>query len=156
MAISLDVIDVSEALERADGDEELLCGLVGLFLEESPSMLADIKGTVAQRDTKALEYAARTLKGSVGNFGAKNVYEAAFVLELSGTEAALPAPEKSVQELEPILSSLRMEMAAYALSYVAHFVLTSLWSTGSRRFPCDVKGIARLEGNPSKPLSLCP
>jgi len=32
MAISLDVIDVSEALERADGDEELLCGLVGLFL----------------------------------------------------------------------------------------------------------------------------
>ena len=102
-----------------DGDKELLCELVELFLEESPSMLADIKGAVAQRDTKAPEYSAHTLKGSVENFGAKNVYEAAFVLKQvgragspSGTEAALAALEKSLQELEPILSSLRMEMAA--------------------------------------------
>ncbi len=119
MDISPDVIVVSEALERVDGDKELLCELVELFLEESPSMLADIKGAVARNDTKALEYSAHTLKGSVGNFGAKDVYEAAFVLEqagragsLSGTEAALAALEKALQELEPILSSLGMEMTA--------------------------------------------
>ena len=119
MAISWDVIDVSEVLERMDGDKELLCELVELFLEESPSMLADIKGAVAQQDTKALEYSAHTLKGAVGNFGAKNVYEAAFVLEqagragnLSGTEAAFATLEKALQELEPILSSLSMEIAA--------------------------------------------
>lgn len=119
MDISRDVIDVSEALERMDGDKELLGELVELFLEESPSMLAAIKGAVAQHDTKALEYSAHTLKGSVGNFGAKNVYEAAFVLEqagraesLSGTEVAFATLEKALQELEPILSSLRMEIAA--------------------------------------------
>ena len=119
MDVSPDIIDVSEVLERVDGDKELLGELVELFLEESPSMLADVKEAVAQQDTKALEYSAHTLKGSVGNFGAKNAYEAAFVLEqagragsLSGTEAALVALEKALQELEPILSSIRMEMAA--------------------------------------------
>ena len=53
MDISRDVIDVSEALERMDGDKELLGELVELFLEESPSMLAAIKGAVAQQDTKS-------------------------------------------------------------------------------------------------------
>ena len=119
MDTSPDVIDVSEALERVDGDKELLGELVAIFLEETPSMVAEIKEAIAQNDAKALEYSAHTLKGSVGNFGAKNVIEAAFVLEkagregdLTGTEAALVVLEQSLSELEPILSSLHMEMAA--------------------------------------------
>ena len=119
MDISTDIIDVSEVLERVDGDKELLGELVELFLEESPSMLADVKEAVARNDAKALEYAAHTLKGSVGNFWAKDACEAAFVLEeaararsLSGAETSSVALEKILQELEPIPSSLRMEMAA--------------------------------------------
>lgn len=117
--ISTDIINASEVLERVDGDKELLGELVELFLEESPSILADVKEVVAQNDAKALEYGAHTLKGSAGNFGAEDACEVAFVLEkagragsLSGAETALVALEKALHELEPILSSLRMEMAA--------------------------------------------
>ena len=117
--ISTDIIDVPEVLEWVDGDKELLGELVDLFLEESPSMLPDVKEAVAQNDAKALEYAAHTLKGSVGNFVAEDACEAAFVLEkagragsLTGAETALVALEKALQELEPISSFLSMEMAA--------------------------------------------
>ena len=119
MNISPDIINVSEALERVDGDSELLGELVEIFLEESPSMLAEIQEAVSQKDAKALEHSAHTLKGAVGNFGAQNVVEAAFVLEkagregnLAGTETRLNTLEQSLQELEPALSALRMEMAA--------------------------------------------
>lgn len=83
---------------------DVLGELADLFLEENPNMLPEVEEAVVQNDAKALEYAADTLKGFVGNFGAKDACEAALVLEetaragsLSGAKTALVALEKAIQ-----------------------------------------------------------
>jgi len=83
---------------------DLLGELCDLFLEESPSMLPEVKEAITQNDAKSLESATHTLKGFVGNFGAKDACEAALVLEetaragsLSGAKTALVALEKAIQ-----------------------------------------------------------
>ncbi len=65
------IIDVTAALDRIDGDSELLEQLAGLFLEECPKLFTEIQDAVSRKDTKALARTAHTFKGSVGNFGAK-------------------------------------------------------------------------------------
>ena len=64
------VFDRDAALERMDGDVELLKELVGLFLDECPQRMAEIREALTRRDATKLRQAAHTLKGSVGNFGA--------------------------------------------------------------------------------------
>ena len=64
-----------------DGDEELFQELVTLFMSESAQLLDQIRAAVAQRDPKALERAAHSLKGSVGAFRAESAARAAQRLE---------------------------------------------------------------------------
>jgi PAS domain S-box-containing protein len=76
--------DMAAALDRVDGDTELLKELAGLFLGECPQWMAEIRQAIDQRDATKLHQAAHTLKGSVGNFGARAAFEAAQRLETDG------------------------------------------------------------------------
>ena len=75
-----------ELLARFDGDIELLKELAGIFLQECPRMLDEIRAALGAADSKALERAAHTLKGSVGNF-------------------AMPGPRETAQSLESLAES---------------------------------------------------
>ena len=72
----------AELLARFDGDSELLKELAGIFLAECPKMLEEIRAALSAADSKALERAAHTLKGSVGNFAMPGPWESAQRLEL--------------------------------------------------------------------------
>ena len=76
-----DAFDMAAALERVDGDMELMKELAGLFLGECPRRMADIHRAIDRRDGPELQRAAHYLKGSVGNFGARRAFEAAGRLE---------------------------------------------------------------------------
>jgi signal transduction histidine kinase/DNA-binding response OmpR family regulator len=82
-----DICDVPTLLSRFEEDEELLKELAGLFLDDAPRLVAKIEKAIVDRDFKALETAAHTLKGSVDNFCAHRVYQAAFNLEKMGRAA---------------------------------------------------------------------
>jgi CheY-like chemotaxis protein len=107
------VLDMATVLERMDGDVELLKELAGLFLSECPQRMAEIRQAITQRDASRLMQAAHTIKGSVGNFGAREAVEAAQRLEIDANEhdwgqaeedwAAL---KKAVGRLEPLLIEL--------------------------------------------------
>jgi HPt (histidine-containing phosphotransfer) domain-containing protein len=108
------ILNLAAALDRVGGDKELLEEVAQLFLETSPDLVAEIGRAVAAGNAEALERAAHTLKGSVGNFGAEAAFEAALRLEkmgrsrdLSGVEAALRALEEEMERLRPALESLR-------------------------------------------------
>jgi HPt (histidine-containing phosphotransfer) domain-containing protein len=110
---SEEVFDKAAALDRVDGDVELLAELAGLFLEDCPSLLQQIQEAVAASDSKKLAQAAHTLKGSVGNFCAKPATEAALRLEMMGRsgDLALAVPalmdlEKAMERLRPLLEAL--------------------------------------------------
>jgi len=63
-------IDIPGALERLNGDKELLTALVGFFFEDFPTLLDEIRAAFARRDWPALQRAAHSLKGLSANFGA--------------------------------------------------------------------------------------
>jgi PAS domain S-box-containing protein len=100
--------DMATALERVDGDAELLKELVGLFMSECPQWMAEIRQAIDQRDASKLHQAAHTLKGSVGNFGARAAVLAAQRLETDGREQAWGQAEKDWAALEAAISRLEL------------------------------------------------
>jgi cyclase len=79
-------IDLEEALARMGGHSELLAQIAGLFIEESQAVMAKLRIAVQARDCRSIEHQAHSLKGSVVNFGAKEMYELARTLEQQGRE----------------------------------------------------------------------
>ncbi|MHB0960858.1 MAG: response regulator [Pirellulaceae bacterium] len=104
------VIDWNEALHSVNGDAMLLRDIVEAFLDESPRLLAMMRGAIEQQDRKTLQRAAHSLKGSTGYFGATQVSEKALQLETMGLDGqllhardALLDVEREMARLTPIL-----------------------------------------------------
>ena len=98
--------DMAAALERVDGDAGLLKELAGLFLDECPQWMAKIRQAIDQRDAAKLHQAAHSLKGSVGNFGARAAFEAAQRLETDGREQNWRRAEEHWITLEQAIGRL--------------------------------------------------
>jgi two-component system, sensor histidine kinase and response regulator len=83
----------AELRARFDGDCELLRELAGIFLQECPKTLDDLREALRAADPKAVERAAHTLKGSVGNFAMPRPWETAQRLELLAKSGQLSCAE---------------------------------------------------------------
>jgi CheY-like chemotaxis protein len=90
----------AELLARFDGDGELLKELAGIFLQECPKMLDEIREALRASDHKALERAAHTLKGSVGSFGIPGAWETAQQLESLAKSGRLSGAQEIFRDLE--------------------------------------------------------
>jgi PAS domain S-box-containing protein len=106
-------LDLAVALKRVDGDLDLLKELAGIFLDECPQRMAEIRQAIRQRDLAKLQREAHGLKGSVGTFGAQETFEAALRLESVGrgedwghVEEAWAALEQAIGRLEPALAGI--------------------------------------------------
>jgi len=111
------VLDRDALLDRVGGDIEFLQEIAGLFLEDCPKLLAQIRTAVSGGDARTLENAAHTLKGSVANFGAEAARDAAFRLEALGRSGDMkPAPdaysvlEQEIQRFTQELGRLSQEL----------------------------------------------
>lgn len=98
------------ALERVDGDEELLREVAQLFLADYPRALAEIREALSSGDAKRLEREAHGLKGAAANFGAQPVVAAALELELLGRKGQTFGADPSLASLVSALSQLREEL----------------------------------------------
>jgi two-component system, sensor histidine kinase and response regulator len=105
-------VDREVALSRVGGDTELLSEIAGLFLDDYPNLLNELKAGAARGDAKTIERAAHGLKGSVSNFGARAAVEAAFALENMGRQDQLSGVEAGIRSLEQALGALRPELEA--------------------------------------------
>ena len=74
-------IDKELALSRVGGDAELLREIHGLFLEDYPKVIADLRDATARGDASGVEQ-SHSLKGSVANFGAQTAIETAVDYEI--------------------------------------------------------------------------
>jgi len=93
-------LDPEVVLRRFDGDRELLREVAALFLKDAPDHLVEIRRAISQGDGPALERAAHTLKGSVGNFSADSAYGTAFALEQMGRAGDFTRALEALTELE--------------------------------------------------------
>ncbi len=106
------VLDRTVAMARVGGDVELLKEIAVLFLEEYPRVLVDLHKAVEAGDAKAVERNAHGLKGSVANFGARAVVDAAFELEQLGHAQKLAKVPQVLSSLEVALAALHTELTA--------------------------------------------
>jgi two-component system sensor histidine kinase/response regulator len=98
--------DPAAVLKRVDGDRELLAEIAGLFFEDTPRLLSEVRNAITCADGEALERSAHTLKGSVGNFGARSAFDAAFNLEQMGRNGDFARADQVFGQLEHQISLL--------------------------------------------------
>jgi HPt (histidine-containing phosphotransfer) domain-containing protein len=106
-------LDHAGLLDRMGGDEDLLREITGLFLEEYPTLVAQIDAGLVHLDPKQVEFAAHTLKGAVANFGMDAPTEAAYQLEQLGRRADLTGGVEALAVLENQLERLRVALLAF-------------------------------------------
>ena len=99
-------LDTALALSRVGGDVELLKEIAEIFLDQCPEAISDIRSATETGNAEALERAAHSLKGSIGNFGAQNAYDAALRLEMMGRQGELAGATSALEELESALNRL--------------------------------------------------
>ena len=106
--------DLDAALARMEGDRDLLEEIVGLYAEEWPRTIAEIRQAVQAQDAALLQRLAHTLKGSSANIAATGVCQAALALEMLARtgEAAKAGPH--VDTLQAEADRLMPELEAWS------------------------------------------
>jgi PAS domain S-box-containing protein len=104
-------LDIASALERLEGDAELLQEAGNLFLEQLPDLRMTLRAAINAGDAKAIECAAHRLRGSVASFSAQPASEAAWKLETLGRDGILSETERAHAELEKEIDRLKSAMA---------------------------------------------
>jgi len=110
------IIDQVALLAGVDGNRRLLREIVRLFLADCPEHLTKIKEAIRHGDALALERVAHALKGSVGNFAAKNAFAAAERLETIGRTGDLAAASDACVTLESELALLTEALRKLTMS----------------------------------------
>jgi len=109
----LDPATIATLRDLSPGDDSFLREIIGIFLKDSPSRIADIRTGIAVNDAKAVARAAHSLKGSSGNFGAMRLQAASKDIEqlanqerLGEAANVLPHLETEYQKVADALKAL--------------------------------------------------
>jgi CheY-like chemotaxis protein/HPt (histidine-containing phosphotransfer) domain-containing protein len=102
--------DLSNAMETVLGSKDLFREIAGMFLENCSDYIARINIGISGNDAGILEREAHSLKGAIGNFSAREAYEAADRLEKLGKEGEMSAAAEELPNLESALNEFASEM----------------------------------------------
>ena len=108
-----------EALARVEGDAELLGELAAIFLQNYPAMVDQVRASIGDGDGESLRRSAHLLKGSIGNFMAKNAYDAASTLEQIGEKGNLSDAGAAFESLTGALAALEEALDGLAADSTA-------------------------------------
>jgi two-component system, sensor histidine kinase and response regulator len=133
-------VDAAAALARVDGDQGFLGEMAGMFLEESPHLMALIRQAVAAHDPAGLVAPAHTLKNWTGNFVAQAAFDAVTELEALGRARSLSICGTALARLEREIERLGRAMAQFdgEPARPDGDVDLSAVTTDSRRLPCTL------------------
>jgi HPt (histidine-containing phosphotransfer) domain-containing protein len=113
------VLDRRAALDRVEGDAEILSSLIDIFFSELPAMVENIQKAVQGGDATGLERAAHRLKGSLGVLGATGSTDGALRLEMIGRGGGTGGAAEAWKDLEHQLALLRPALKEFRKSLVA-------------------------------------
>lgn len=107
--VSSDIIDNGYLLNRYDGNEEVVRELWGVFLDDLPRQIGEIRKAFGSADLELLELQAHSIKGSSGAIGAKVLRDVACQIEHAAKEKEM---SKAVAHLERLEFELNRVEAA--------------------------------------------
>ena len=112
------LFDLNEALDRVDDDRSLFTEIVAIFAEDHLLQLQRLRDAVQNRDSKGLEEAAHSIKGSVSMFAAPRLTEQAAAFERMGRDGTVAEAEPGLEDFESALSGLvhQLQTAAATLT----------------------------------------
>jgi len=103
-------LDKTGALERLGGDEDFLKTMFGIFLDDLPKKLEDLRTYDAQEDLYMLGRIAHSLKGACLTVGAMVASEKAKEMEEAATAEDLDRVRLTMSSLFDILDKTTGEM----------------------------------------------
>ncbi len=104
---AMEAFDHVAALERVEGDLELLTDLIQVFLDDLPPHVTALRKAVEGQDARGIEQEAHRLKGAASSLGANSVAASAARLEQSGRERNSAAAQSEWVQLEAELVRLQ-------------------------------------------------
>jgi PAS domain S-box-containing protein len=104
--------DLDGALQRLEGDRELLEELAKLFLDECPGNIGGMRKALQGHDARLLERLAHTMKGSAASVGAVRVSEASLALEQEGRAGTLANSTEYIERIQREVDRLVPEFEA--------------------------------------------
>ena len=104
------VLDIDGALERLDGNRQLLGEMIQFFLEDVPGLVESVKEAIQNKSGGEARRAAHSIKGLAANFGAEQVVNVAQRMESRADQGALNIVESLLPSLETALDVLRSKL----------------------------------------------
>ena len=105
-------IDNLKSISEAE-DNGFIKEIIGLFLEQLPGLVDDIKGFLNDKDTEKFIRTSHALKGASLNVGAKALGEHAKLMEKTGSKGKLESAGDLIKELEILAGRTRTELGSY-------------------------------------------
>lgn len=100
------LLDLTNVMDALDGDKELLKELTHDFVATLEQQIIELEEVVHSQDPQAIMAQAHSLKGAVGNFGAKESYDLAYQLESMGRNRDLGNSRETFVKLKEELIKL--------------------------------------------------
>jgi two-component system, sensor histidine kinase and response regulator len=99
-------VDFTGAIDRMDGDVELLTEQMRFFLDDAPQLVDQMIEAIASNNGPQLQSAAHRLKGLVSSYDQKAAADLCLTLEFAGRDTAFYTTRESVDRLRPLISNL--------------------------------------------------
>jgi HPt (histidine-containing phosphotransfer) domain-containing protein len=113
--IDRDVLDLQTALQRLEGDRELLCEVALIFTDDAGLLLAELDAGLETADAMKAKLAAHSLKGLASNFGRACV-AAAEAVEFAARDGAFDDARRLRAELQREVTRLISALQAAELT----------------------------------------
>lgn len=97
-----------------DDEDAFLRDIIGIFLEDTPERIAELKQCLASYDQPKFTRAAHSIKGSASNLGAKRVRAVAEKLEHQSRNSGLDGLDTLLAELEAEFATAKAELERIA------------------------------------------
>ncbi|MHB8755910.1 MAG: hybrid sensor histidine kinase/response regulator, partial [Candidatus Acidiferrales bacterium] len=121
-------LDPAELLEHVEDDRELLAEIIQLFESSLPTVLKELRESIAKGDGPEAARAAHTLKGSVGNFGRQAAYRAVEQMEVFVKQGDMPQTKAALLVVEGELERLQTALVPFRTAAV----VTAIGGTDER------------------------
>ena len=102
-----DVFDRLALLERVGGDKDILNDIIAMFIEDIPVQLEELKQGIKENNAAIIRGQGHKIKGVSATVGAKAMRQAAYEIELAGTDDKLDCIPGLVAKLEQEFERLK-------------------------------------------------
>jgi len=107
------LVDQNGTLRRLGGDQQLFNEFITIFIEDSPTLLEELRSGLSSQNAASVEKSAHSLKGLMSNFGAKECVELALKIELAGRAGVVTDCEDDFGKLQTLHAQLTDELKAF-------------------------------------------